>query len=142
MDWSEVFHKDGSLRDIYIHDTSLVDWQRFLDFLRGRSGLKASFRWDDKEVATPADVSVIFSERQHAAPLLSLDLQGILLSCHFFTSEEIELDLDPREITTKADADRVFEFIAAIGELLQKDIHLTEENCPESVLHTFESKSD
>lgn len=98
MDWREVFHKDGSLRDVYIHGTTLSDWEQFVDFIRQVPGSKLSFRWDHEE--------------------------------------EIELDLDPRQITESADADRVFEFITALGKRLRKEVHLTEENSPELVLYT------
>ena len=44
------------------------------------------------------------------------------------------------EITKKEDADRVFEFIAELGRQLQKETHLTEDNCPELVLLRFGAK--
>ena len=142
MDWRDVFHQDGSLRDIYIRGTTLVDWQRFLDFVRTQSGWTASFRWDDQERPMPADASDIFEERRHASPLLSLSLQGIVVNCHFFMPDEIELDVDPRQIAQQDDAERVYAFLAQAGKHLRKEVTLTEENSPEAILHRFGPTSD
>ena len=35
--YRDVFYRDGSLRDIYILETSEQDWQTLLDFLRTSS---------------------------------------------------------------------------------------------------------
>ena len=59
------------------------------------------------------------------------------MHCHFFTTDEIELDLDPREVTSQGQLDAVLDFISNLGAALQRDVVLTEENSPEHVWFKF-----
>ena len=53
------------------------------------------------------------------------------MNCHFFTEQEIELDLDPRELPADEDILRLTHFMALVGDGLQREVLLTYENGPE-----------
>jgi hypothetical protein len=99
VNWDRIaadFEPDGSLRDIYIHSTSLEDWQHVLDALRGWMP-PPTFTLDGEPAELPEQVEQIFRHSPHQNPLLSLVAGGATLNCHFFGAEEIEFDLDPAE---------------------------------------------
>src|SRR6478735_1221008 len=100
MDWQQIapdFEPDGSLRDIYVFGTDLSDWQRVLDVLR---------TWEPAPNLTiggqpanmPDNAEDIFAEARQQGALLSLKVSDAHVNCHFFGHDEIEFDLDPREV--------------------------------------------
>lgn len=66
-----------------------------------------------------------------------------MASAHFFSSEEIELDLDPREIGSQADLEKVLVFCSQLSLALERDVAITEENSPEATLlyYAFQQKN-
>jgi hypothetical protein len=123
----------GELRDIYVLDTDERDWQRVLDYLHG-ADLPLTFRVDGHTRPLPASIQEILMLRRHAAPQLGIDLDGVLLSCYFFTPSTIEFDLDPRDVLCPERADRVVGFMQDVADLLGKPVILTPENRPEEPL--------
>src|SRR5262245_14857192 len=95
---SEGFKPDGALRDIYVHDATLADWQAALNHIRERYA-PLHFTVDSHPADLPRQVAEIFPIRARAAPLLNFDVGGIDLACHFFQPKQIEFDLRPEEVT-------------------------------------------
>jgi hypothetical protein len=97
MDWKriqeEILYWDGSWRDIYFQGTNKQVWEKFLDFI-GKSNLKYELTLGDA-------VSKIlpYSEiKEYESKILKIWVDDILLVCHFFCDDEIEMDIDPREV--------------------------------------------
>jgi hypothetical protein len=142
-DWERdqnAFIRDGSLRDLYVLDTTLQDWQRLLDFLRA-SDYPLRFGWDE-ETVLPQEAAELFADRAPAGVLLRVDLGGPGLNCHFFREDEIEFDLDPRAVGGPSAAEAVFSFMRRVGQALNKPVRLTPENMCEAVLFEYEPTSD
>jgi len=131
VDWEAVradFAPDGAWRDVYVFDTSASDWQLFINMIRERR-LPMRFFVDGEDAELPSDVMEIFALWEAHSPLLRLAVRGLDLNCHFFTEDQLELDLDPEMI----DEHRVVElvdFIVSLGDLLKKDVVVTYENVP------------
>jgi hypothetical protein len=68
---------------------------------------------------------------------MTIDLSDIRVNCHFFTPEEIELDIDPSEVVRDDQADRVMGFISDLGRVLQKRVILTWENMRNAVVFEY-----
>lgn len=138
MDWDRIaagFEPDDSLRDVYVHGTSLADWQHVLDALRGWTPAP-TFTLDGEQAALPETVEEIFQFQKTQKPMLSLLLGGAILNCHFFCAEEIEFDLDPAEVgPTQAEA--LTTFMRVLGEAANKPVVLTMENSPEAVVFRY-----
>lgn len=128
----EAFEVDGSLRDLYVLHTTIADWQMLLDHLKA-APYRISYTLDGNVAELPAQVGDIFAARHLSAPLLSILLEGMQLNCHFFTAEQIEFDLDPRQVTTEARYEALLRFIVDLGHVLGRRLILTEENAPEAV---------
>jgi len=56
------------------------------------------------------------------------------VNCHFFTREEIELDIEPSEVDSEARCLSLLAFIKGIAERVGKDVIMTPENMQETVL--------
>ena len=131
MDWTscrEAFHQDGSLRDIYVWGTGEGDWNLFLSLVQS-SGFAFRYTRDGEESGMPSCPADIL--RDHTcAHNLTIDVNGVELACRFFTQDEIELDLDPRQVTSQRSLEAVLGFMEDLGSHLSKDVILTEENSP------------
>jgi hypothetical protein len=82
----------------------------------------------------------IFSNRE-GSHLLSVNVCGVKINCHFFVSEEIELDVDPREIKGKQEHEAILEFIASLSQAIGKPALLTPENGVDIPFLSFEPEN-
>jgi hypothetical protein len=139
MDWQKYkdeFTCDGSLRDIYVLKTNINNWQQFLDFLRS-SNIPHRFGGEDN-LEYLNDLASYFEERsQHGSLILSIDLNGVILNCHFFIETEIELDLDPKDVTDEGKASGVFKFMENLSETLSIPVRLTPENTENTAIFEY-----
>ena len=123
------FVPDGSLRDLYVLRTDVSDWQRFMDYLLA-SDLRLNLTVDDESSDLPMDkVDALFAAKERATVLLRIGIGEIRLYCHFFGTDDIELDLDPKEIT-EANLPTLLHFMRSVGRRLAKDFVVTGENMP------------
>lgn len=140
LEWAAckaAFAVDGSLRDIYVHSTTVDDWDRFL---RAISEKPLTYTVDGAACPLPAKASTAL-ERVNAH-LLTIKHGPLHLNCHFFAEEEIELDLDPREVTSQAAFDAVLGFMREIGTALGKRVVLTEESAADHVWLSYDPSKD
>jgi hypothetical protein len=134
--WESVaqeFAFDGSLRDIYVFDVGLPAWQRVLDRLRQAEYELIYHRGDDVSELPPAAADAL-PPNDEDARMLSVKFYGILANCHFFTRDEIEFDIDPREIEGQRQLDALLAFMRLLSDATGKDAVLTPENCREIVI--------
>ena len=134
MEWTEcsdAFHRDGSLRDIYVHGTTVQTWERFLSFLAS-SPYELEYQSDGESKAIPLNAATVFADGEHSHNLI-IRLGQLDVCCHFFIPDEIELDIDPREVGSQQDLDAIMRLMSDIGSLLRLDVILTEENGPDYV---------
>ena len=59
---------------------------------------------------------------------------GVLANCHFFTPDEIEFDIDPREVVGQPQLDGVFEFMRSLAQSVGRDAILCPEGCSQIVI--------
>jgi hypothetical protein len=136
MDWSQIapdFEADGSLRDVYILGTSLEDWSSVWAALLAGSN-SVSFTVDGEPRTPPLDVAEAFFLRRNHTVCASYVLGRQRLNCHFFIEEEVEFDLDPRDVDGPAEADRLAQFITTLGRATSKEVRLTPENEPDAII--------
>lgn len=134
MDWARckaAFHQDGSLRDIYVNGTGEHDWDLFLSLVRS-SGHAVRYTRDGDDAVVPSSAADVLADKT-CAHNLTIDVDGVEFMCHFFTPDEIELDLDPRQVASQRSLEAVLGFIEHLGSHLSKDVILTEENSPEYI---------
>lgn len=136
----KVFFVDGSLRDIYIQEINLEDWQKLLNWTL-LSYWDVELYIDGKEESLEKyKVSDLFEEKKHRSVILSLSYEGILLNCHFSSEYEVEFNVDPKQIKSLSEANTVVEFMKKLSGIFHKEVFLTIENSPEYPL--IKVKSD
>lgn len=131
-----LWSRDGSLRDVYFVGTTLAHWKSFLTFIRHNTN-KYSF---DGEALVLPSVEEIFSNRE-GSHLLSVAVSGVAINCHFFVAEEIELDIDPREVHGRKGHEAVLEFVASLSREIEKPALITPENGVDIPFLSFEPKN-
>lgn len=125
------FTDDGSWRDIYVLNTTSLDWYRALEAIQ-RSGLDTHFLIVGDVRALPSDGRAAFPEPGFRDQFLEVRTGGVSLNCHFFGPEEIEFDLDPRQVQAQDALDAIVGFMALLAAACAKPVVLTPENLPTS----------
>ena len=123
-----IFKPDGTLRDIYVQEVSIGDWEKLIDFLNENYNLKYGIQSTtiiDKEytIGCLKDKSGEMVRKS-----VSIDLGGINANCHFFLPDQIEFDIDPKEINSGDDFEKVEKFMTSISETIKNQVTLTGEN--------------
>jgi hypothetical protein len=134
--WREVaadFEPDGALRDIYVHGTTMADWQAVLGHLRERYA-PLEFTIDGEPAVLPARAAEIFPTWGHAAPSLYVDVGGIDVRCHFFAVDEVEFDFRPGDVRGPERLAAVVSFMRGLVTAVGKTAVLTMESVPEAVI--------
>jgi hypothetical protein len=129
--WDDVrewIEPDGSLLDVYVFDTTVADWQAFVDLVRAR-GWWIAYSEDSRSRRLPDRVEDVLARRGEMATLLQVrPAPEILANVHFFTGEEIEVDFAPEELQGQERLDLLCSFLRAVGRRLGKPVVLTPEN--------------
>jgi hypothetical protein len=79
----KVFFKDGSLRDIYVLDVDLTDWQKCLDWIRTSPWEIVYYNGEEVTVYEEIGVAHIFEEKENYRILISINLNGVVLIAIF-----------------------------------------------------------
>jgi hypothetical protein len=142
MEWDylkeNLYHWDGSWRDIYIKDTSKDDWEKWISFVNEYYRIEWYNPITDI-LETKIDFKVIkdiFEGNSEYVTTANVFIEDIQINAHFFTANEIENDIDPREFNSKDDHFKLMNYLKAISKLLRKQVILTPENSNEIILLT------
>jgi hypothetical protein len=123
---SDLWLVDGTLRDVYVFNTSAADWDALMLLAKAYP-----HEYTQDGVAQPLPgATTLLQDREHSH-LLSVLAGSVRINCHFFMPEEIELDIDPKEITGATEHRDVLEFLERLSQATQKDTVVTPENSPE-----------
>ncbi len=133
--YSAAFKPDGALRDVVVRGTSVEDWGRFRWFLVGGDYTLTFYRDDDEE-DLPEEFSALVEEPD-VGLLLQIDLGQVVLFCHFFGADEIELDLQPEDVNSEEALESVLCFMMDLGNALDRSVTLTPANRHERPLLSF-----
>ena len=144
MNWQalkdKIYYCNGSLLDIYVHNTTKEDWQIWADFVN--QNYKTSFHiYDTDAREDKVDLNKIldyWNGKHDNCSTATVFLDDIQLNAHFFTDEEIENDISPNEFNSMADHDKLIEYMVGLSKLLDKRVILTPENNKEIVFVTVD----
>jgi hypothetical protein len=138
-DWhkikEQVYYWDGSWRDIYVLGTTQDDWSKWIDLINGKYSV-AFYNGQTEQSETFINKNVVFDYFNGKTDLLNnatITLGNIMVKCYFFTDQEIENDIDPREVDTIEDHHRLMSYLIDISKALNKTVVLTAENEQETI---------
>lgn len=77
--------------------------------------------------------AVIFADREirEGISVFGVCVGSVWLNCHFFTVDEIEFDLDPRDVSSAADFAALLHFMQGLGQAVNRPVLLTTEGWTE-----------
>jgi riboflavin biosynthesis pyrimidine reductase len=119
---------DGSLRDIYIYQANSDVWNNFISLVLG-SEQNHEFWHGENKISMPTNFEEIKALQNTDPTILKIFIEGgVQLNCHFFTEEEIEMDVTPNEIGEKSKFNSLVAFLRWLSKELKTNIHFTHEN--------------
>ena len=138
-----IFEKDGTLRDIYVQNIEISDWKKLIELLN--SEYKISYGNNEENSSSQIDLDYVkkmFADETGELEIKSarIDLNGILIVCHFFLEEQIEFDISPSEIKSINELNLILEFMKSVSKKLNNEITLCGENQPEFPLIKIDTK--
>ncbi len=139
--YEEAFDCEGSLRDIYVESISRDDWNKFLKLAKSDK-YRPSFWINGGPALIPSNLNELFYPQMDASLLLEIDVSGVKLNCHFFLDNELELDLDPREVTSDEKAEAILAFMSQLGRVLGREVVMTAENRSTAVIFRYDPSVD
>jgi hypothetical protein len=144
MDWQtlkeSIYDWDGAWRDIYVDNTTIEDWRKWVDYVN--ANYRISWRiFEEESNRDKIDFDMVLKcwagEREYWSTA-TVYVGNYSVNAHFFLVEQIENDIDPREITSIEDHNLLVNYLKDISGILNKKVKLTIENCPEIVLITVD----
>jgi hypothetical protein len=100
------------------------------------------FRVDGVKTEPPANVADAFALYGLHPLCATYAIGKQKLNCHFFVEEEIEFDLDPRDVDGPLEAERIAQFLVVLGRATSKEVRLTHENGPEEIIALYNPALD
>ncbi|MEW2708381.1 hypothetical protein AB0948_25710 [Streptomyces koyangensis] len=133
--WDDVksfFDPDlmGALPDVVVPGTSVEDWQAVLDLVE-RSGWSCRYSEGAAELPVPRAEAVL--SRPAVAERAELRVRPaveVLAIFRFHSAEEIDFDVDLRELQGQGRLDVLCDFLTAIGRRLGKPVLMCGEGEP------------
>lgn len=139
--WNDIqwiFEPDGSLRDIYVQDISQQEWEKLIDYLNVSFNLTYS---DTDKIDKEYVLNYLRDTKgEMEGKTLTVHLGQIKANCFFFVPEQIEFDIDPKEVNSINDFEQIEKFMTSISKILQEQVTLTAENTPEFPLFKVDTE--
>ena len=132
---TDIYYSDGSLRDIYVLDSTIEDWKKWIGFINENYQVK--FKYFDNQGNKKIESKINFYEvskywNNYENSISAEFLVGeVLLKCYFFSSDEIENDFFPEEVKSLEQHYLILDYLKSISKILNKEIILTPENYSE-----------
>ena len=139
IEWNTVaedFARDGALRDIYVFQTTVADWQQALDTVRS-TATAIQYRCGEQPLPLPST----FGSPSEFGRLLTFRIGSIGLACHFFHDADIEFDFRPHELTGQTDLDDLLHFVRRLGDSIGKPVIVCPENSPDYAFLRYDPQS-
>lgn len=133
---SYLWQVDGSYRDAYLFHAEPKDW-----CLLFRLAVSGECRYSANGVAGALPSPECIFANRDVSHLLQVKAGAASINCHFFVPSEIELDIDPKEVTDEATHQAVLTFLESLSSSADKGVTITVENSPESPLLSFDPSS-
>jgi hypothetical protein len=125
--WDDVkgfFDPDlmGSLPDVFVPETSAEDWQAVLDLV-GASGWKHQYSEGETVLPVPRAEAVLSRSADAECPQLRVwPTADVLVIFRLYSAEEIDFDVDLRELQGQERLDMFCDFLQVLGRRLGKPV--------------------
>ncbi|GHF10808.1 hypothetical protein GCM10014715_78070 [Streptomyces spiralis] len=145
--WDDVrnfFDPDlmGALPDVSVAGTSVEDWQAVFDLVRS-----SGWAWEYSEGSVAGALRPAVEVLTRPADAETVDLRvwpvpGVLAIFRPMVAEEIDFDVDLRELQGQEGVDVLCRFLAVVGRRLGKPVVMTAEGDYENPVFRFDPAAD
>ncbi|WP_337964703.1 hypothetical protein [uncultured Flavobacterium sp.] len=133
--WDEIkwiFEPDGALRDIYVRNVKTEDWKILINYLNINYIVRYGTLGENKEI-NKIDLEYLIhylndETGELEVKIVSIIIDDIVINLHFFSIDEIEFDVDPKEIYSFDNYKKLLGFMSEVSQILNKPLILTGEN--------------
>ncbi len=145
--WDDVWEwfdpeLNGVLPDVYVPDATVADWQAVVDLVRS-AGLAYEYAVDGRVVRMPHRVEDMLDLRGEAGVTLKVWLLPDVLAIFWlYCAEQVDFDVDLRELQGQQRLDVLCRFMRALGRRLGKPVVMTPEGSDAVPLIAYEVESD
>lgn len=140
-DWFDP-EVNGVLPDVWVEDTSIADWQSVLDLVRS-AGWRHEYAVGGRSAQLPVRaLDILDRPDDETVELRVWPAEGMLAIFRMYAVEQVDLDVDLRELQGQDRLDLLCEFLRALGRTLGKPVVLTAEGCPANPLLGFVPAAD
>ena len=138
----KIYYCDGSLRDIYVLNTTQEDWQKWIHLVNENYSVEFYDGQTEKiEPIIDSKIALDYLEGKIDSWVnATIKLDAVLVKCYFF-ADEIENDIDPREVTSIEDHIRLIDYMVAVSKCLNKPVILTGETSKD-IIHITVDKDN
>jgi hypothetical protein len=140
MKWIElknrIYYTDGSWRDIYVPETTMSDWKKWVDIVNHNYKVDW-FNGKTNKHEEKIDFTTIidnWSKEHDFSSTAKVYVDNLQINAHFFDSTELENDIDPGDINSIEDHEKLIKFMSDLSIILDKEVILTPENQHEFIL--------
>src|SRR6218665_833841 len=133
-----IYYSDGSLRDIYILNSTRADWKKWVNYINENYEVKFIYYNDEGKEIINDKINfqiVIDYWGNNLDSVLNAEflINKVIFKCYFFSDTEIENDICPNDVKDIEQHNSIVEYMKFISKLLNKEIMLTPENYKESL---------
>lgn len=122
---------NGVLPDVHVSGATVEDWQAVVDLVRSK-GWAFEYAVDGRETRLPTSVVDMLSLGDRAGVTLKVwPASGVLAVFRPYCVEQIDFDVDLRELQGQQRLDVLCAFLRAIGRRLGKAVVMTPEGAAE-----------
>ncbi|MFF9476923.1 hypothetical protein ACF1E9_30445 [Streptomyces roseolus] len=145
--WDDVkcfFDPDlmGALPDVRVPDASVEDWQTVLDLVAGK-GWKCQYSEGETVLPIPRAEAVLFRAADAECPGLRVwPTAEVLAIFRFHAADEVDFDVDLREVQGQERLDVFCDFLREIGRRLGKPVLMDPEGDGGHPVLGFDVKAD
>jgi hypothetical protein len=119
------FAFDGALVDLIVPGTGPAEWEAFWAGIRAGPFPLRAFR-DGEPAPLFETAAAAFAEQETVSVLVSVLAGPVTANCHFFGGD-LELDIDPREVTGEAAFGSVLELMRLVARAVGQPVLATPE---------------
>jgi hypothetical protein len=140
-DVKDLFDPDrmGSLPDLWVPDTSVHDWQSLFELVVERGW---GHRYTDDGAVVPLPPARTALSRSGWSEPRVWPRDGVLATFRLYAPDEIDFDVDLRELQGQERLDILCHFITAIGRCLGKPVLMEPENSRGHPVLGFDVRAD
>ena len=120
---------DGGLWDIHVAGSGFPTWETFLREL-GRQPWPLRYHIDGVATSLPREARAVLEAAREGAASLDIRVGAVVVACHFFDEDHLELDADPREVVDAASFGDLLSFLRWLARTTASQVMLTPEGSP------------